>query len=347
LIRRRRTWVLISMLAWMLGACADQLTPSPQSEIRPSESASSLSPSATAVTVTDYDVQLAATFRRKVGLRSDEPWIRLVAADPASEDGRRHFGVPLTPEETTQLLNRAANNDELTTTVQLYGADHQDVYGGMYVETATEHVIAMFVGPLEAHRTALDALVSPDAPLELRSVTWPLRQLRTLGDRVAHDPWLPDHGYHVLTAGADIKRNLVILEVSSAELKAAALIAAHFDAGAMLEISTDGTGIANQATGILMGVVIDPTGQPVVGYDVDLVTDLPGAGNQGNGTETDQDGRFEMRHVAPSTYVIRILRNRDANGVALEGGNRIEVGRTFAQVRSGEVTFVTIPTYRG
>ena len=65
------------------------------------------SPSATALTEpTAEEVTSALRFRTTFGLRADDPWIRAVFSDPASD---RSFGVPLLPDEVAVVMNAQAS----------------------------------------------------------------------------------------------------------------------------------------------------------------------------------------------------------------------------------------------
>lgn len=305
-------------------------------------------PAATALHpwLTEAEIEKAIAFRRSVGLRLDRAWIEAVATRPDAEAGVRTFGVPLTGPEREGLLARARTAEAVTSVIQRYGQAHPEVWAGVHIEDGL--VVGRFTGVTAVHEDELRSLLGPNAHWEVRGAHWTLAEMQDLRDRIAHDGWLRTEGYDLLDLGADLRANVVQLHVSSGEPDAAGRIARHYNAGDMLVVTSDGTGVTSVPTGGLGGVVLDWLGQPVAGLDVEVIGDIPGSGPRGDrGVETDSRGEFEVKDIPATSYEVRLLDPTAADGTYLEGAARTLV-RTFrVSVQPGATTYVQVTLDNG
>jgi hypothetical protein len=146
----------------------------------------------------------------------------------------------------------------------------------------------------------------------------------------------------------DIIRNLVSIHISSANPDAPRLIQERLAADlgvpvAMLEVTSDGTGVALLPYGTVEGVVRLADGSRprsndlMVEWRPDTIGDC-GIGDMGYGVG--ENGQFEIP-CRVGTYTIEIT----VSGPGGEG--RVVVGQTQVTVREGEVSTVRIRLFPG
>lgn len=281
------------------------------------------------------EIQRAIHFREGAGLRSDEPWVRQVAADP---DASMEWSVPLTAAEAADIDERNANAEGVGEIVATYGDSVPNEYGGVYLDQEQRGIVTvLFTGNLAAHETRLRSLLRLGTRFTVRQVRWPERILRELQDRIAKDAdWMRKVDAVMQSIGVDVAGNFVELRISSKNPRAPALIAEHFHTGEMLHVTSDGTGVALMPTGTIRGRAVDRLGRPVPGLDVTVVSDIPGAGLRGDvGYLTREDGRFELRGVHATGFEVQLKREA-------AGGVWKVVGRRRVVVPAGGVAFVLI-----
>jgi hypothetical protein len=105
----------------------------------------------------DSDLRTAIELREDLGLRSDEAWVRQVAANPDADSDL--IGIPLTPAESRELEERFARSEDAAAMAGAYGREHPDTFAGLYVDQ--EHagrIVVRFTADHERHQAALDAL---------------------------------------------------------------------------------------------------------------------------------------------------------------------------------------------
>lgn len=226
------------------------------------------------------DLEEARRFRTDFGLRSDDAWIRQVAADPTAN--RTAYGVPLTVGEIGELDRRNRTADQIRDWVIGYGEHHPDEWAGAFIDQHSGGaLVAQFTGHLETHRLALFAHIWPKANLEVRQVRWPQSALEALRERVEGDEaWMAAVPADVRSLGIDIVGNRVVLEISSPIPTAAQLILEHFGGDAApLSVASDGNGGLLIPPGILIVKVTDAAGAPRRGLACVAYPDAGGASN--------------------------------------------------------------------
>jgi hypothetical protein len=172
---------------------------------------------------------------------------------------------------------------------------------------------------------------------------WPEAHLRSVQDRIGRDwDWFAEVAAEAQGVGADIKRNVVTIDISSANPDAPRLIAQRISADLgvpieMLEVASDGTGVALLPFGTVEGVVVMADGSRPGENDlsVDGRPDTIGSCGGGDiGYGVLANGRFEIP-CRIGRYSIVIL------GTGRDGTNRV-VGQGRVTVRKDQVTKVRI-----
>jgi hypothetical protein len=265
----------------------------------------------------------AKRFRQDFGLRADDAWILQVAADPSAAD---EYGVPLTPEEGTELDRRAATVEPMRAVIAPYGQQHPGEYAGVWIDqTKGGMVIAQFTRRIDQHRAALAGQMRPGAPLEVREVKWTLAELTAMAGRLrGADRWFASIDAFLLSVGVDVATNRVKIEISSANPEAADEIAAHFGLQGKVLVVSDGTGAGLLPYGSLLVKAVDDRGKPVPGLDCIFVADLPGAHETPiPPPRTDRNGSCSLE-VPATGYWIR-LQQHVGNQRSVAGLSRVVV----------------------
>ena len=100
--------------------------------------------------------------RKTFGLRSDEAWVRQMAADPRARTQLLDF--PMLPEEEAEFQARQTSLERTAQVVAEYGASHHDEFDGGWVDQARHTVVAAWTASLDLHRVAILAQLAARAP---------------------------------------------------------------------------------------------------------------------------------------------------------------------------------------
>ena len=279
--------------------------------------------------------------RQQFGLRSDEAWIRAVAANPRSSSD--FLGFPMLPEEAVEFQQRQEALSGVAGLVQRYTEEHPEDVAGLFIDQEHRRAVVLFTGNVEAHRAALAELIpGDDTLLDVRLARFSKAQLEALMGRIVteHD-WFRTIDAAFTGAGVDENANRVDLEISSANAAAPGLILEHFGVGPeALSISSDGTGIQLLPKGNVRGRVVNADGTPAGGGNliVNWEPDTPGAGSGecGGGDigyGVGDGGRFELP-CHPGGWTISITDDSRPD--------RKEVGRGHVVVPPGQAVDVVI-----
>lgn len=297
-----RCFLLVLLAAGLLaGACGAQVQPSSA----PLPDASAPAPDG----AVPQDIAEAIAFRKEFGLRSDEAWVRAVAANPAAV---MDFAVPLMPFERDDLMNRGNGEEALIESVQGYLAQHADVSGGVYIDNPAGGIVTILVtDDPKVHEAALAELIGP-AVVAVRQVRWTEAELRDIQDRVSADQaYLASLPARMTTAGVDIIDNIAELTISSAVPDAGEQIVAHFGAERRLRVISDGTGILLQPTGRILGHIIAPAGTDMSRLSPQYEADVDIGPRDAIGIPVAQNGTFVIDRLPPATYTVTILELAD------------------------------------
>jgi hypothetical protein len=292
----------------------------------------------------EEDIAHAMSQRKLFGLRSDEAWVRQIAADPRARTQLLDF--PMLPEEETEFEARQSSYESVAAAVNAYAADHRAEFGGVWIDQPRHTVVAAWTANPELHRLGILASLRAAGPLEVRLVRYTEQQLTDLTDRLFMDRgWYATIPAAPLGGGADTMNNRVDFEISSANPQAAVLILAHYGVGPdVLHISSDGTGIRLQPRGKIEGRVTTADGKEPGENQLMLnwSSDRPaaGAGDCGDmvGYGVAPDGAFELP-CAPGGWTITVQ--------ASSGDGWVDVGSGHAVVPAGGTVKLMITLEKG
>ncbi len=282
-------------------------------------------------------------FRTDNGLRRDLEWIRDVAADPTMSTA---FGTPLLPAEEATLFARNSLPDPVLRALGGYG--HIDEFGGLYIDNAEVRVVTLWTTDPEVHEAAIRPLLPACHPVAFLQVRWSERELRAWQDRVAADvDWMAEIPAQAVGIGADIRENVMTIDVSSANPGAAEVIVAHYDAPAgMIRVTSDGTGAHLLPSGTVVGRVLLADGSPPGPNDLMLDSGSPddapgwcGGGDIGYGVMENGTIDFPCK-VGRRTILVR-------DWVANERGEHPVVASVVVEVPAGGQVEVEIRLPQG
>jgi hypothetical protein len=286
-------------------------TPSPPSSIpQPSGDPGSASPALPS------DIAAATRFRQEFGLRSDEAWVRAVAAD---REAVLDYGVPLLPFERAEIEGRATGDDAVVEAARRYLDSHADISGGIYIDQARGGIVTALVTERpDVHEAATRALIAGAA-------------------RVAvHQDFLAGLPARMTSASVDLAGNRVDVAISSAVPDAAQRIATHHGARPdQLAVRSDGTGMLLMPTGRIVGRIVAPAGTDMGTLSPQSEADVDIGPRDAVGIEVDRDGTFTMLGMPPTTYTVTVL--------LLGEEDRRVVGSARVTVPPGGVGAVEIP----
>jgi hypothetical protein len=264
----------------------------------------------------------AVALRERLGMRSDEAFVRALEADPASVARGRQtaFGFAVTAAEAVALDQRVSRTDEVATAIEAYGA-RLPTWAGMFVDQPRGGiVVAKFTGDVEEHRAALARILSPDARYEVRLVGHSLAELVALADRVTADrEWFRTVDSYFTGSGADQKASEVVVNVQSLDPDIAAKVIEHFDAAGLMRVVVSSQMPWTGGYGQIDMIAVDPRGRPVPDVYCWLVTDDPAAWEE-SPEVTDDEGTCHIR--AGATEVIAQIRRETADGWIVLGETR-------------------------
>ncbi len=344
-----RPWVGLVVAAVMVAACGSSPSPSPSSTSLPSRAAppavTSAAPGGAGSPEPALDeaaIAYAISQRQQFGLRSDEAWVRQVAADPRARMQLLDF--LMLPEEEAEFEQRQTDFETLALAITEYGAKHQDEFGGVWIDQQGHTVVAAWTRNADLHRLAILASLRTAGPLEVRLVRYTERELNALTERLFADrDWYATIDATPMSGGAFIMDNRVELQISSANPQAPALISAHFGVPPdMLRVTSDGTGIQLEERGTVNLAIVTADGKApgLNGLDVTWSPDRPDGRDCGNmtGIVVPPDGVLSIP-CAPGGWTIAIQ--------ARAGDAWTPVGTGHVVVPSGGNVTLTITLDKG
>jgi hypothetical protein len=277
---------------------------------------------------TPEQIQAAIRFRREHGLQADLPYVLSMACLPGADVG---FGVPLSAAEIAEFGRRGRTTHAMMPVVQAYADQHPDEFGGVYIDQAKGGVLeVLWTAHVAEHLAALRALVHPDAPIAVRQVRWSERELRRVQNLISGDwDWFRAIPAAPQGVGVDTTRNVVEVDISSANHAASELIVAHYGMPAgMIVVESDGTGAALLPWVTIKGIVVRRNGT-APGPNSLMVQQRAGGqpGECGGGDVAFgvmDNGRFEYP-CQVGIRVIEVVEIGDAEPHRVLGSGRLEV----------------------
>jgi len=288
----------------------------------------------------DPDLVDAIRLRRDYGLRSDLAYVRMVANDPRASD--EAYGVPVYPEEVTDAQDRFAESRWVASKVQSYGGLHAQEFGGLYIDEASHAgVVSLWTTDLPMHAATIREWVGPDARVAFLPARYPEYQLRRIQGEVTGDfraDWIAAIPAQMTGVGVDIHVSQVVIDISSANPDAPAIVAAHYDLGDRLRVESDGTGASLIPHGWVDGTVIGLRNASDAWYSLDWESTEPGTcggGDMGYGMAP--DGTFALPCQA-GERTIKVIRQEAGD----EDGDWEEIGRGTVTVPADARVSLTI-----
>jgi len=292
--------VIVVCAATFVGGCSD-VTP-------PSTSASKVMVSSVAspAALTADAVADAIAFRKAFVLRADEAWVRHVAADPRASTS---YGVPLMLDEEAVVAAKTSTPDGVRAAITTYAQSQPD-YAGIRKDYLRGGMpVVYFAGRLDEHRADLTKLLPVGTTFDVVLVKFSWDELHALQDRIVHDSaWMTSIAAYLEGVGIDPERNLVKVEISSANAKAATEIADHYNAQDRIYVVSDGLGTHLLPTGTLVVRAVDARGRPLAGLIVLLEGDVSGSGIGDVGLGTGRDGEWRG-DVISIGYTVKLNEN--------------------------------------
>jgi hypothetical protein len=228
----------------------------------------------------------AMEFRRSLGLRADEAFVRELGQDKAAVERAELAGYPfpVTAPELTALRRRSENLNKVADIAEAYGLGQTADFAGGYVDTENGRYVFLAKDHVAAHREALYALLPLGSPVAVVQVRWSLVDLQPILERIRSD-------YPVFTADGMIAvanivehDNVVEIALGSNDPEAdEATVLARYGNDPRIRIRITGHGLWMGAFGTVVVRITDASGRPLTpdGVACWLVADDPAAWSPG------------------------------------------------------------------
>lgn len=270
-----------------------------------------------------------AEFRRTVGLRDDQAWMRYVASHP---DALTEFPAPLMPFEVADLGRDAATTRQVIGIIRTYGVAFPAEWAGAFVEDG--RAVAAFTGNVDAHRATLEAMVGGSSVIDVREARYSLAELSDFASDVSTDvDWFETQGARLYAADVDESENAVRVRYLASGREVETSILERYRNADWLLPEWDGPLPWVGPTGGVVIRVVDPAGSAVVGVYC-TVTPVDRLVPNGEALwTTDAGGRCRIGRLATVVYEIEIRR---------EPGDSTLAGRAVVSIAADAMVEVTI-----
>ena len=288
----------------------------------------------------DPDIRHAIEFRRSFGLRHDLEYVLNTYDDPKAHD---LMGFPWYPHEEAKFFADQAMQQEAVSVIQARAGRHRDEFGGVFIDREDDPgaVTSLWTRDLAAHEAAIRAQLPSDTSLAFGQVKYSEAHLRKLQDEIGPDwRWMESIGAAPQSLGVELLENILVMEISSANPDAPAIIEAHYGLGDKLRVESDGTGAALLPWGTVVGDVFGPNGRRLNGYHDLMVSavsdDLGHCGGPGDiGYGVSDKGKIEY----PCQVGVRTIQIQKRGA---GDGEWVVIGEARARVVKGETVSVEI-----
>lgn len=257
--------------------------------------------------LTAEEIEQAVSFREQVGLRSDEAWIRFVAAQPEHDTT---YEVPLTDSEAQDLRARVRVARDVALAIKSYGESHPDAWASVYIDQRLGGiVVGQFTKDISAHEAAIRKLVAPEARWQLRSVKYTIAELDDARESIAaEEDWVERQGFDIKSFGIDERANRVLLVVETPAAMNPKDIAGHFGNDPRIRIDsrpllewTGGYGTLTIVSTTLLGKGVEDLG-------IDLSFDQWTGWDRDPGVGTGMNGVTRLTDFPATTVRVRLMR---------------------------------------
>jgi hypothetical protein len=344
-----RRLVMFTAIALVVGACtrvgasdappSDTSTPpSGVAELAASTPTETVSPTLEPLpSDLEPDIRQAIEMRRGLGLRFDLAYVLATESDPRANS--QVFDFRMYPEEEAKVFADQAAQRTIGEAIKAYATKHREEFGGYYIdrEDMPGVVVALWTDHLESHEAAIRSTIGEIAPFAVRQVNYSEAELRAIQDRVTADwraSWVATIPAVIQGVGVETIENVVVVEISSANPNAAAIIESHYDLGNRLRVESDGTGAALAPWGRITGVVTRADGTSLGESAEDLILDwgdtrddIGSCGGGDIGYGVDGRGRFDVPcQIGRRTIFVKRF---------IADGEWLTIGQGVTRVREG------------
>jgi hypothetical protein len=216
--------------------------------------------------VSPEDLAAAIAFREAFGLRADEAWVRMVAANPAhlSLDS----DVPLMPAELDDLVRRNQPAEALYHLIEAYGTTVPSEWAGAFIDQkAGAMVAAQFTGNLDLHRRRISELTGGSERFDVRQVPFSLAQLEGFAGEVrADEAWFSTVGATLFSVEVNGPDNTADAYFIGKDPEAASAISDHFANPPWLTVHWQGPPPWTGPRGNLVIHVVDQNGKSLENF---------------------------------------------------------------------------------
>ncbi len=134
------------------------------------------------------------------------------ASHVRSQEAERSTSPAPTPDGAVRMPPHWSPSEAAIRTVNRYGRDHRDTFGGLYIDRETDSgIVMLFTDDAAMHESELRALL-PDTPLTVKKVGFSEAALMELQQLLVQDSdWLRSTGFTMYSMSVDIMDNVAEL----------------------------------------------------------------------------------------------------------------------------------------
>ncbi len=250
-------------------------------------------------------------FRRKVGLRADEAWVRAVAENPASQVGTESYEIPLMPQEYEDLQSRLDRREDALSFGRSYAQTFPDGFAGVAIDPAAgDRLVLMYAKDVDVHQDRIDGLFPNALRPEVRTATSTLSELLTARSAIEEGTALDtalDPAITLYEVRIDILANRVVIDFGGPSPEAGEAAFRRFGSNRLIALRWFGpTEPVDRPVGGLLVTVVNAAGDAVAGYPCRYMS-LDSAVPADGGGSTSDRGQCRWLRVPAVVYRLVIL----------------------------------------
>lgn len=283
----------------------------------------------------------AMAWRRLLGLRADEAFVRALAADPETTARAELAGYPfpLTEPEVFAMQRRTETFGAISTAAEAYGLRYPAEYGGGFVDTDNWRYVFLVTANVEQHREELSALLPIGSPLSVLQVRWSLAELQPLLQQALDDDAFFDSLGVFAIPDIDERENVVSIDLRTDDPGDVQRVAARYGNDPRIRVRVFGAGPWKGGRGDVLVRVVDESGAPTTpeGAVCYLVADDLRAWSTDEPENAVQDGRCQFRHVGATGVEVQVRMGTSAGSILASARGLVVAGSTILiEVRVAE-----------